>query len=612
MKKIWFFLILVLIIFLVLIFFIIVNSNLISQFITVEDPVIYDLVIQNGRVINPETHFDQNGVNIGIINGRIAGIAGNLIMNGKQTIDAAGLVVTPGFIDLLSYDPNPVGVWNKIADGVTANIGMHGSTVYPEFWYANYQRQNLPLHYGASFLYPSARNDLGLDRYQSAGPAQIEVMRRLAENALKNGALGISISLEYMPGISAAECLALMKIAYQYNVPVFYHLRYSDLEEPGTNFDALSEVLEYAKATGAAVHIDHINSTGGTFSMKESLALINRARDDGLDFSACLYPYNYWATYLNSARFDPGWQMWFHISYQDLQLGGSPERLTEQSFHQYQKQGKLAVAYAIPEEDVREALRCPWIMYGSDAILQPGYNNHPRASGGCSRLIGHYTRDEKILSLMDAIAKLTILPAKRLEAQAPSLKLKGRIMIGADADITIFDYQKIIDRATVEHPEYMSEGIMYVLVNGVIVKDPQGLRKDVSPGTSIKSEFVPAKYLSYSIIRGQTKIPVINYRGNDYLDLEWLAPLGYNIKAETGFKQFRITRARTGQPAGQNISPPPVPEGELMLERRFSAVYRDLSFSLISIGERLFLPVSALESMGVRLEKSGSDLLLVL
>jgi N-acyl-D-aspartate/D-glutamate deacylase len=171
-------------------------------------------------------------------------------------------------------------------------------------------------------------------------------------------------------------------------------------------------------------------------------------------------------------------------------LGGSSERLTERSFAVFQKQGKLAAAYAIPEEDVREALLCPWIMMGSDAILEPGYNNHPRASGMCARLIGHYVRDEKLLTLMDAIAKLTILPAQRLESQAPALKLKGRIAVGADADLTIFSYDEIIDRATVEHPEYISEGVYYVIVAGGIVKDPQGFHREVRNGKAIKSAFV--------------------------------------------------------------------------------------------------------------------------
>ncbi|MCL6588384.1 MAG: amidohydrolase family protein [Firmicutes bacterium] len=449
----------------------------------------YDLVILNGRVINPETRLDQTGLNLGITEGRIAVITPAPI-TGKQKIDATGLVVTPGFIDILSYSPNWVGVWNKLADGITANIGMHGVTVSPEKWYPSYERQKLPLHFGGSFLYNAARTNLGLGRYQTATSKQISELVRIARAALLNGCLGISMSLEYAPGISEAECLAMMRLAAELKAGVFYHLRYSDMEPPGTNIDGLNEVIAYAKETGASVHIDHINSTGGTFSMKETLILLNQARAEGLDISACIYPYNYWATYLNSARFDSGWQSRFHISYQDLQLGGSPERLTAESFASYRKQGKLAAAYAIPEEDVREALLCPWIMMGSDGILEPGYNNHPRASGMCARLIGHYVRDEQVLSLMDAIAKLTILPAKRLESQAPALKLKGRIAVGADADLTIFSYERITDRATVEHPEYLSEGIDYVIVAGGIVKDPRGFHREVRNGKAIKGVFV--------------------------------------------------------------------------------------------------------------------------
>jgi hypothetical protein len=612
MKKIWFILIFILLIILALFIFWVANSTLIPG-LTVNKPepmsptgpvssskpdnTLYDLVIQNGRVLNPETNLDQTRTNIGIIQGRIATVTQSPI-TGKQVIDAIGLMVVPGFIDVLSYDPNQIGVWTKIADGVTTNLGMHGCTAHPEFWYPNFERQKPPLHFGAAFLYTGARYELRLDRYKPASPAQLPVLRKMAEDSLKNGCLGISISLEYIPGISAAECLSLMELAYQYNVPVFYHLRYSDMEPPGTNFEGIREVIEYAQKTGAAVHIDHIHSTGGTFTMKDTLKMVNQVREQGLDFSACIYPYNYWGTYLNSARFDPGWDTRFHITYQDLQLAGSTERLTAQSFNLYQKQGKLVVAYAIPEGDVREALRCPWVMYGSDGILEPGYNNHPRASGGCSRLIGYYARDQKVITLMDAIAKLTILPAKRLEAQVPALKRKGRISVGADADITIFDYNEITDKATVEHPEHQSAGIKYVLVNGAIVKGLNGLNKNVPPGTAIKSEFIPATYSANSIVWNQTKIPLINYRQNDYLDLEWLSLFGYRLTPDLKAKKFKITTGSNGQ-----HSPPPlVKNGELILERGYTAVFKDHVTPLIAIGERRFIPVSTLKKWGIKLK----------
>ena len=448
--------------------------------------VVYDLVIRNGRVMNPETRFDRLA-NLGISGETIRRISPGPL-TGKTTIDATGLVVAPGFIDILSYDPTGVGVWNKIADGVTTNLSMHGGTADPAAWYGAFERQRLPVNFGASFYYSAARNTLKLGRYQAANEEQIRRLTAIADRALRNGALGVSFALEYTPGISGAEILPLMRLARRYEVPVFFHARFSDMEEPGTNLDALNEIIGYAGETGASVHIDHITSTGGTYSMERSLTVLQRARDRGIDVTACAYPYPFWATSLNSARFDPGWQSRFRISFGDLQLGGSAERLTGQSFQKYRSLGKLAVAYAIPEDDVVGALRSPLVMIGSDAILEPGFNNHPRASGTFARTIGLYARDRQVISLMDAIAKMTIMPAQRLEKRTAAMRRKGRLSAGADADITILDYRTVLDRATVEHPEYQSAGVLYVIVGGQVVKDPAGLHKEVRPGRAIRNE----------------------------------------------------------------------------------------------------------------------------
>jgi N-acyl-D-aspartate/D-glutamate deacylase len=447
----------------------------------------YDLVVANGRVLNPETGVDSV-LNIGINAGTIQAVTAEPI-RGKKTIDAAGLVVAPGFIDILSYNPNPIGVWNKLADGVTTNLAMHGGTSNPKAWYANYEREREPLNFGASFFYTEARNQFNLSRYQHANTEQIRKLLAMAERAINEGALGISFSLEYVPGITSAEIVPQMQLAKKYNLPVFFHARYSDMEEPGTNIDALNEIIDDARQTGASVHVDHINSTGGTFSMKESLRMLQDARDSGLDITACTYPYDFWGTYLNSARFDKGWQQRFHISYHDLQIAGTNERLTERSFKKYQREGKLAVAYAIPDSDIVRSLQCPFVMIGSDAILGSAHNNHPRASGAFSRTIGVYVRERHVITLMDAIAKMTILPARRIEKECSAMKKKGRISVGADADITIFDYNKIADRSTVEHPEYQSVGIEYVIANGKIVKDKTGLKKNLRAGRAIKNDF---------------------------------------------------------------------------------------------------------------------------
>ena len=454
----------------------------------------HDLVIAHGRVIDPASGFDATAW-VGITAGTIKAVSPGPLW-GRDTIDATGLIVAPGFIDILSYNPDPLGAWNKISDGVTTALAMHGGAANPDRWYANYARQRPPLNFGASFFHTEARNQLGLGRYQRATPDQIRQLTAMTERALRGGALGVSISPEYVPGTAGEEILPLMRLAHQYEVPVFFHARYSDMEEPGTNIDGLNEIINLAHRSGAAVHVEHLPSTGGTFSMRESLTMLERARLNGVEITACAYPYSFWATYLNSARFDPGWQSRFRISFEDLQLAGSAERLSSQSFLKYRKEGKLAVAYAIPEDDVTLALQSPMVMIGSDAILERGYNNHPRASGTFSRTIRLYVRERQALTLMDALAKMTIMPARLLERRSETMRRKGRLSAGADADITIFDLATITDHATVEHPEYRSEGIQYVLINGEIVKDRLGIRSAVQAGRAIRNDRSDPRLLS--------------------------------------------------------------------------------------------------------------------
>jgi dihydroorotase len=233
----------------------------------------------------------------------------------------------------------------------------------------------------------------------------------------------------------------------------------------------------------------HITSTGGTFQMPQALDTVQQARDNQLDVTMCMYPYNFWATYIQSPRFDDGWQQRFHIDYNDLVVPGTGERLTEARFNQLRSgsTNTLVAAYAIPEADVVTGLQSPMTMIGSDAILTQGDNNHPRGAGCFTRALGHYVRDQNTLSLVDALAKMTIMPAKRLEAKAPALQKKGRLQRGADADITIFDPATVADRATVESPAQLATGVDYVLVLGTVVLSPSGIDKTKLPGQPIKS-----------------------------------------------------------------------------------------------------------------------------
>ncbi len=578
------------------------NEAIVDQPTASELGKTYDIVISNGRVINPESKLDQEGLNVAIQSGQIV-LVTDRKLKGKREIDATGLVVSPGFIDNLSYDPNPVGVWNKIADGVTTNIAMHGGTANPDKWYPYYVRNRTPVHFGASFFYTQARNQFKLSRYDTAKPAQTQTLVDQAEKALNNGALGISFSLEYVPGVNDKEILPLMKLAKKYNVPVYFHARYSDMEEPGTNIDAINELLGYARASGAAVHIDHINSTGGTFSMTQSLKMVADAIAEGLDITSCIYPYDYWGTYLNSARFDEGWQERFRITYKDLQIAGTKERLTAESFRKYQQQGKLAVAYAIPKQDVIDSLKAPYVMIGSDAILEPGFNNHPRASGTFARTVGLYVREQEVVSLSDAIAKMSLMPAQRLEKQSPALQKKGRIAKGMDADIVIFDYNKISDKSTVEKPQIVSAGIEYVLIDGQIALDEKGIHKDVRVGQPIKSEFLRVKASQATVLWEGTPVPLLEYRSANYVDLESLKAHGYSVKWDNITHQAKVTSGA----ASAEISVPKPKTGELMLERGYILAWDGGGITeLLSVGDRNYVPISALKSHGWQLTKADN------
>jgi len=449
---------------------------------------VFSTVINGGRVIDPESGYDEV-VNVGIDGGTITAISPAGLV-GTTTIDAAGLVVSPGFIDLLSYEPNDYGVWFKVADGVTTNIGMHGINMVAEdfFTYFGDPERRPPVHYGGAFDNPYMR-EINAMGSSEATMAQIQKLEQQLEDGFGNGWLGLDVEPEYTPWVTTEEITALARVAKRFELPVFFHARYSSPDEPGkNNAAALAEVLQVASETGASVHIDHITSTGGTFTMDESIATLDAARAAGLDVTACAYPYDFWATYLASARFAPGWQERFRIGYQDLAIPGTGERLTESSFRTYQQQNKLVAAYAIPEADVRTALSTSWIMLGSDGILEPGNNNHPRAAGTFARTLGKYVRDEQLLDLRDALAKMTYLPALRLQSRCPSMRRKGRLQLGADADITLFDPTTVIDRATVDNPAQESVGIEWVLVSGTPVKTPAGIDRSQRLGNPIRPD----------------------------------------------------------------------------------------------------------------------------
>ena len=445
---------------------------------------VYDVVISSGRVIDPASGFDGI-LNVGIDKGVITGF-GTDVSHGEMTINAKGKVVSPGFIDVLSYEPTPRGSWYKVADGVTTNLGMHGMQQgwwAPDF-FTTYSGTT-PLNFGGAFSDHWVRfHKLSLDVGMTATSYQIGQLTDMFEQQLHQGWLGIAFEPEYTPGVNFAEMLSLAKVASRYKVPCFVHGRYSSYAEEG---QTVPEILRLGEQSGAPVHVAHLPSTGGTWDIDAALRAIDKSNEAGHDVSFCVYPYDYWGTYAASTRFAAGWQQRFRISYNDLQVAGTSSRLTESTFATAVANNSLTVAYAIPEDSVRKTIEHPHGMIGSDAIVDTG-NNHPRASGTFCRVLGYWVREKKVISLNDALAKMTILPARRLEGHCPQLARKGRLQRGADADICVFDPESVIDRSTVPQPVDYSTGIDWVLIGGTAVKNPDGLQHSQLGGLPIRSE----------------------------------------------------------------------------------------------------------------------------
>ncbi len=377
---------------------------------------VFDIVIRNGRIMDPDSGYDRIG-NVGIIGTTIAAISTEPLVGRGTEIDATGKVISPGFIDILSYSPNGVGEWWKIADGVTTNLGMHGLDARAADFFGRWDNEGSPVNFGGAHDNAYVR---GIQREipvgSSADRSTVQALVGDGRTDLKNGFLGIHMQPEYTPGVDSVELTAYGRLAEEAGVPLCLHVRYSDNLEPGTQLEALDEVANLVRETGAWIHVEHLPSTGGTGIMSEAVGRLEALRSEGFEITACLYPYTFWATYLQSERY-VDWQEKFGISYGDLQVAGQAQRLTESTFPAAFDDNALTAAFAIPEEDVILGLQTPWIMVGSDAILESSFNNHPRASGCFSRVLGTYVRELGVLPLMDALAKMTILPARLLEAE---------------------------------------------------------------------------------------------------------------------------------------------------------------------------------------------------
>lgn len=454
----------------------------------------YDLVIRNGRVIDPATNTDQM-LDVGIREGRVVALEAGLEST-AESIDATGLVVAPGFIDLHSHgaliERNHL---YQVHDGVTTTFEAEAG-LYP-FAEGLSEFEGQPIiHYGATAGYLSARLLVldGLKRphilnskpqpqglrgvwngfryfalkkplhatHDPASDEEIDRIHGYVREAVKEGAVGIGLLLGYMTdGASRHEVQRVFTLAAEQGVPVFVHMRRAP--KPGDT-SSLLEVLNAAEKTGAALHIHHINSSAGE-SIKAYLSTITEARERGVDVTLEAYPYTAGSTAIGASFFD---NPTFDPSKAEDPATG--KRYTKDTFKAQRDADPdyVIIIHGNTEERVRSAIAEPRVMIASDTmpIKAAGQRVHPRSAGTYARVLARHSREYGDLTLLEAIRKMTLLPAQRLELVAPAMARKGRISVGCDADIVVFDPETIQDKATFKEPHQFSVGIVHVLVSG--------------------------------------------------------------------------------------------------------------------------------------------------
>ena len=471
-----------------------------------------DLVLKGGRVIDPESGLDAKR-DVAITAGRIVAVAESGLA-GEVTVDVSGLVVAPGFINLHSHAWTPLGQRFQAQDGVTTELELE-SGAYPVADFGTHEpiaiAGRAAINYGASVGHAWVRStmkdgelavsDFGGLMAGNAGGARVgmnrpafrepmrkdelPVLRSHLRRGLDQGGIGIGLLLDYMSeDVNTAELRAVFEVAGERGAPIIVHIRRGVAGDPA----GLVEVLGLAEETGAPLHVCHLQASamGG---VEEFLRLIRGARQRGVRVSTESFPYNAGSTSNTAAVFNRDWRKIFAIDYSDVEVAATGERFTEATWHEYREKmpGLSVIHHYNREEWTSIATNAPDVAVASDGspILNLRNKVPPWGIGTNARVLGRYVREKGSLDLMTALAKMTLLPASILEDYVPTFQNKGRIRTGADADITIFDPNTIIDNATFRDPYQPSSGIEHVLVGGTFVVRGGQFQEGVHPGKRI-------------------------------------------------------------------------------------------------------------------------------
>jgi N-acyl-D-glutamate deacylase len=489
-------------------------------------------------VIDPESGLDAVR-SVGIRGGTIAAIS-DADLSAEQVLDARGLVVTPGFIDLHCHTQSLPGDRIQAFDGVTTALELESGILPVARWYDEQARAGRALNYGASASWTFARiaelnpqmgePEPSLTYFQAAyrysnwqhdvsTREQTERIIARLDGGLAEGALGIGINNGYVPGAGVQELSLVAELAARHDVPTFTHIQFMSNIDPQSSQEAYLRLIAYAATTGAHMHICHLNSTS-LRDIERCAQLISVAQQHGLKITVEAYPYGAASTVVGAAFLaHPCYCERTGSTWSDIVLNatGKPVR-DEAELRQVQKDepGQPIVWHFLSPETDPEDQRLldlsvlypggaiasdamPWerpghVLVDGDVWPLPGDAvAHPRSAATFARFFAQYVTRRRLIALPDAVAKCTLIPAQILATASAAMSRKGRLQVGADADVTVFNLAAFQDQATFTEPTHPSVGVLHLLVGGTALIRDGILDTAARPGSPVRATVGPRR-----------------------------------------------------------------------------------------------------------------------
>lgn len=505
-----------------------------------------DLLLTGGRVIDPESGRD--GVSaVGISDGKIVHI-GDPDVTATETIDVSGLVVAPGFIDMHSHAQSVSGLRLQALDGVTTSLELESGAVPVKEYYAWAESEGRPINFGYSAGWVLSRmhildgapvirpqNDenyripINMFEHNQNGPRwrgpaddrEVHEILDFVHAEVEQGAIGIGVLAGYAPTSGIDEFNALAALAAQVNQPLFVHARSMAAIEPNSALDAVKEIITASEANMAPIHLCHMNSTSGQFTREITKTFLDAQRR-GTRLTTEAYPFSAGSTVIGAAFLAPDQLHRNHLEPKSLTYLATGERVADKDRLREIRgtdPGGLCVIEFFDESDPEQldllmlALTFPEAAIASDAMPMTFFGSesqraegekalrdhtwplpeslvaHPRSSGCFAKALSWLVREQGALDLVEAIRRCTLLPASILAEAAPAMRSKGRLQVGADADVTVFDPDTVAPQG-----DYLSlrpsVGFKHVVVGGVPVVSNGDLQVGVLPGKAIRGSAV--------------------------------------------------------------------------------------------------------------------------